>query len=939
MAKGFIADKDFVPDSMNQGAAPSFVSDADFRPDDASQDEIKLASYQKLQSEYGSGIDPILAAAAGAARTATLGGSDIALTESGLVKPETLRGLKEANPGASFAGDIGGGAALIGFTGGAGALAPAIGGTAARLGAGAATAKALGTIGAMGVEGAAFNVGSGISEDALGESEMNAQKLAADIGIGFLFGAGLGVAGKGLEKLVPSASSKAGSVTKAVKKMFGAGEEELAVMPREGGVVDPILEKTGVKPESIDEIAQIVRSAKEKGSIVEAPQKISVLDADAALGTKYPALEPQLKSLESQGERDAYNIIREMPGKEGDAIRAYESLQKDELVYKLEGEIKKLSPSEMPEKDAIKNGESAIKKFTDQYQKEKEELTPIFESFKDTSVSNVDHMPGMINKMSESVPGVSGMFEVAEGKVKVLPYSETGGGIDKATYNAAKEVFKFLNAKKKPKTVRDLLDIRKSLDQNIDILAQGQAPSEIRALKSGLMDYIQETSSNPEIRDALRRYAVNEQERGVIEKTFGASVGKQEFGALSKVKPEEVLDKVFRNTANIKAAKTILEPEVFNKMTADWLSSAKEAATDKGVFSSNKFNSWLRRNEDSLSEAIKDSPALKENFKHILNKLRALPDAPSINPSGTAKTLLGMLDRYGTNPVGGVLSFLKDKTIGGIENAIKMQNLDEQLKGRAANHTVLSKISESLDKFNKKMTSQVNSIFTNDYKRGAVGSTVMSTHESHYDKNVKKIQEFSSNPQMMGDHIAKTIQPINGSAPNISQGLSNVMVAGVGFLASKMPRPNNELPLSGKWEPTKSQKTKFNRYFEAVNNPLSALAEIKNGSLSNETMEALEAVHPHLLEQMQQKLMEQLSNKKAQSMSYAKKIALSKFLQMPLEEGMIPQVLLANQAIYMMPPRQSGQAPVGSHRVTQSGMKSIDLSQRMKTDTDRRDDS
>ena len=67
----------------------------------ASQDEVK--GYFDAE-KFGSGVtNPLAAAALGAARGLTLGASDIALSKTGLVEPETLKGLEKYQPAASMA--------------------------------------------------------------------------------------------------------------------------------------------------------------------------------------------------------------------------------------------------------------------------------------------------------------------------------------------------------------------------------------------------------------------------------------------------------------------------------------------------------------------------------------------------------------------------------------------------------------------------------------------------------------------------------------------------------------------------------------------------------------------------------------------------------------------------------------------------------------------
>ena len=334
-----------------------------------------------------------------------------------------------------------------------------------------------------------------------------------------------------------------------------------------------------------------------------------------------------------------------MPGREGDALRNYEGIQKKELVSKTDGVISDLHPEQKPISTAYEAGQSAIKDFTEQYQREQAQLAPAFEEMKSLG-GKESHAAGMVKAMTDAVPGLAEFVKFDSGGIKVLPHVR-GEGVDEATYSAFK---KTMGGLQKPKDISGLFDLRRELDQDIDIMGQGRGPEQIRAMKASMMDYIQgkigdyaPESLASDAREYFKRYAINEQERQVIEKTFGASVGKGEFGSISKVKPEEVLNKMFKDTATIDAAKKILGPEKFNEALSNYLAIEREAATDKGVFSSNKFGSFLKKNIPELQVAFKDMPEKLQSLKDMNTIMRILPDSTSINPSGTAKTLWGIL--------------------------------------------------------------------------------------------------------------------------------------------------------------------------------------------------------------------------------------------------------------------------------------------------------
>lgn len=199
---------------------------------------------QQLQEEYGGVVQGIRAGAAGAARAATFGGSDVLLSELGM--REDLANLQRYRPGASMAGE---GAVLLGSalaTGGGSLAARGVtalpralmrgGQVAERIGARAlvgAGAEAGGVVARAGslalgqaVEMGAFSAGQEVSRAALANEDLSGERLYAAFGHGALLGAGFG-AGFGAAGAV---ASRAATATK--EAALRAGDRVLEVGER-----------------------------------------------------------------------------------------------------------------------------------------------------------------------------------------------------------------------------------------------------------------------------------------------------------------------------------------------------------------------------------------------------------------------------------------------------------------------------------------------------------------------------------------------------------------------------------------------------------------------------------------------------------------------------------------------------------------------------------
>jgi hypothetical protein len=283
----------------------------------------------------------------------------------------------------------------------------------------------------------------------------------------------------------------------------------------------------------------------------------------------------------------------------------------------------------------------------------------------------------------------------------------------------------------------------------------------------------------------------------------------------------------------------------------------------------------------------------------------------------------------------GVPGYVASGATAAYDIAQKLGNPYEAGESMANTMAKFTAIGKMADAVGNKITSGAKSIFSANVS--AVSSPISSvmTSQKSYDKRVNRIQSLAMNPQAMYDHMLTHTQGFSEAAPNVAQGVNATLSNTVQFLNSKIPVKTNPMPFDPPFEPTPMQRSRFERYYNAVNDPISALKEIKQGSLNNETMEALQAVHPQLLQEMREKVVENMQLKKAQNLTYGVKIALSKFLGQPLDSQMLPGAIQANQAALQAPEMSQNASPVkgGRGQGSAKGMQNLGLAQRSATET------
>ncbi len=265
------------------------------------------------------------------------------------------------------------------------------------------------------------------------------------------------------------------------------------------------------------------------------------------------------------------------------------------------------------------------------------------------------------------------------------------------------------------------------------------------------------------------------------------------------------------------------------------------------------------------------------------------------------------------------------------------QRLDNPAQAGELVANTLSKftaIAKIVEKVGKEISANSKAIFSGPVSAISAPINNVLTGPKSYEKRTERVMELAMNPETLINHMANNTVGISDVAPSVTQGVNATMTGAVQFLHSKIPTPLNQMPLNQEWEPTPQQRSRFERYYNAVNDPISALKDVKNGSLNNETMEALAAVHPHLLQEMREKVTENMHVAKARNLSYATKISLSKFMGQPLDSQMLPGAIQANQMALQAPSMSQDASPhQRGKRTSVAGLKQLSFAQRSATET------
>lgn len=934
-----------VPSENMQAALQSGYSQA--TPEDLAQE----ASAEK----YGDTSGQLKAAGLGALSAATFGLGTQALVRSKQITPEDYRGYQTENPVAYATGQVAG---VVGsmFVPGEGLVGL---GNAARTGVGAAVkgllpeATGLGTKllqrvapGAVGsaAEGALYGAGELINDQALGDPDLNAEKVMSTLGYSAAMGGGVGAILGPIEAMIVSKAPKTASVV---------GPDDIINLSRQESKAAATGAVSG-----IDDMAARLDNAKALGiETPELPTKQILKDADAAIGdSAFPVHEVQLEAMHDPNTLEIYKAVKESNTPEGKIFRDYEAGQKYESLKKLNETVDGMSPEKLTG-DAYKGGEEIVNSFKTLYNTAKKQDAEAFQVLKQTAPNIKVLQSEVLDHVQKALPDVDlgKVFQTTEDGLLKLEKYKSSMPISKETHSALKSLVEA--AKDGAMTVDELRNIRSNDIVNkmtFDMAAGVQR--EMGSLKKGLMDLMQTKVQSEvpdlQIRDMFKRYAINEQNRELMEKVFGGKFDDQ-VSLLRQVKPEELGDKVFRNSATIQVAKDILPPETFNRLVGNYLKEQIVKFTDKGTFSSQKFSNWLKNNQNVLELAFTDNPALIRKFNALSDKMRILPDSAPLNPSGTAKAI-GLFDAVTkvsnmargagnfidspTKAIGGFLSSLGDRmAVKGQAAELdrilsKSTDMEKRVSKLATIERTINQTTNSIQSLSRKALEYSGKV--TDSLPGAVILLSNEDKEKKFNKIKERIDETNS-PEEYLEKMEKNTEHMYSAAPSITGSMQLAMTRATEFLRSKLPNTSQSAPLSTPFKASYGEMTKFLKYYEAIENPLTILKQVRSGILNKESMEAVQVVYPALLKEMQTAVMSKIADKDPAKIPYQNKVMLSFFLGTDLVNGISGNSIVANQASFRAPSQKGEDVETArmQQNTSQKGLESLTLAKRSNTST------
>lgn len=814
--------------------------------------------------QYGTGFaNTAKAFGAGALRGGSFGLSDEALTGSGAAHPETLKQLKEQNPIASTLGEvtgIGASALLapevspVGLVGKLGsgiaeAATPVIGEGASL--AGRILAKAPAAALGSAVEGGLYGAGQAVTENALGDTDLNAQKVLAHVGMGALLGGAFGAGLKGLELGLPETVE---SAQKSLTKFNDYLKGDTGVGPLGRAYAQTSSFVSG-KP-----YEQILEGIRNRGSLIENPETRQAMASEFS-GNLSEHFD-QLKNAVKVANKD---------------IRPQEI---DNLLKDV--------PAQAP---------------------------------KDTMINTVSEMRNMAQKMRDEPDLYSAYYP------RTLESIADRIGPKVTADSTASDIYKELNS------------LKQRLDQDIPYgkmvsPADQLAVREVKTLRGAIKDTLESQELWGEA--GARQAAFNDAQREFQQLTGGVnSAFKKHF-----------LEKT--STAGGSLAYKISPTKVatFLKQTNSINGEVKAQALSDFIDTSHKL---LNEIESTYKSTPASASFNKQDISRLIDKSKSVM-SENVKQAELAKNL-GYLGGGAHNSYLGehaAIGFgLHNPVLGaGIEAfslarnpALAIQRLSKIEKMVNKTTNLINKSTSALFKTGVKVsdeyTGYLAGVKVSDEYAGYLGAKLGQPSKEEHADVVKTVNEFASNPEKFINHLDEVTRSSFEAAPKITGSMHQAVSTAIGFLSSKIPRDPNLKMLSQKYEPSKAEIDLFNRYYTVVEDPLSIMNQVKYGTLTKQSMEALTTVYPKLYDELKANILDHLTThiaKEKAPLPYQLKLSLGMFLGEDLDNSTSAQSILSSQMALQQAPQNRAQNQANTQaRVSQTGLSKLQRSEGLMT--------
>ncbi len=207
-----------------------------------------------------------------------------------------------------------------------------------------------------------------------------------------------------------------------------------------------------------------------------------------------------------------------------------------------------------------------------------------------------------------------------------------------------------------------------------------------------------------------------------------------------------------------------------------------------------------------------------------------------------------------------------------------------------------------------------------------VGAQAQHLRSQEQREKARRAAELA-NPERLAQVLARDMFDLMDAAPDLGGAMSERVHAAAEFLADKLP-PESVDPLTGEVSIVDDvTRDRFDRYYEAVTDPIATLKKLETGRFTSEHSEAIRTVWPRLFEDMQTRVFQQLAEAadRGEPLPMSSKVSLGVLFDLVTDPSMSgtfqAQKAAAVGAQPQEPPQPQGQQPASPKRARKVSMK------------------
>lgn len=877
----------------------------------------KQVSDYQLEQKYGTPGQGAIAFGEHAASAATMGLSDVAERALRVSTPEAMAGREKANPVASGAGTAVGVVAPLIAT--MGASAPEAAGPLARaaeLSAPSLIAKvggattdavraalpvgetAIGRIAARAassgagsaIEGAAYGLGQVVHEEALGDPDLTAQRALATVGLSAALGGGMGFALGGAEGALPEVARKGKEI---IGDAFRKGESAIGDLFKgsssttgtDGNVATLMLDHK----QEIHLLEQQIPGIADEISNTTPEMAKFILDNQGQFAAMEKAFPGTTKQLARTSPETAQYLLDNWPKIITDpqervkiASGLTDGMQKvvdttNDILRRANTELRPAETESLLNGTHLSSDGSALE-WVD----------------KDQALNAAGRIGNAVSKAAEAMRAEPDLF--APSYARQLEVIFDGLKRDITSESTPAELFNRLRV------------LRQSIDEHIPFtkdmasvgLSERNAINQLKTLRSA-------------VRSSLRDEGVWGA-AGVRQAAFDDA--QSEWLSLTK-KGGDFNSKFMRKAQGTGGVSYEIKPTKLNT----WLNQMADARGEDFAATWGRTMEAAKNVLDEVERSARaagvqdfDRPAVES----VINKSAELTaDARQRAAVTQVKNQLDPRMSWGSMPVAS--SPVRDVAMKGLQflapgyvtSAVKAtMNVAGQATSVPRAVATLAALERMGGAVSRKIDSGISMLLRGGSRAGQIGRGEVEAGiasafgrspedaRAAFQKRAAQVRQLNNDPTLMQGKLQAQTEDWHEHAPNTAQALQVTTARAVAFLASKLPVQGGAGPLAGKAAPSRSEISKFTRYYEAVQHPLSVLKQAAAGTLTPEAVEALQTVYPDIYEQVKATAIAKMAGRS--NIPYRQKLMLSMLVGQDLDGSMASAA--RNFALYASQP-------------------------------------